>query len=90
MGEFSERTLLQLDSMGYTSVFWSFAYKDWNPDSQPSVSEALEIVTDSVHSGAIYLLHAVSKANSDALGDIIDRWRAEGYEIADLEQCINN
>ncbi len=90
MGEFSERTLLQLDSMGYTSVFWSFAYKDWNPDSQPSVSEALEIVTDSVHSGAIYLLHAVSKANSDALGDIIDRWRADGYEIADLEQCINN
>lgn len=84
MGEFSERTLMQLKSMGYTSVFWSFAYMDWNPDSQPEASEAFETVTNSVHSGAIYLLHAVSKTNSDALGDIIDKWREDGYEIADI------
>ena len=85
MGEFSERTLIQMESMGYTSVFWSFAYKDWDPDSQPAPSEALKTVTESVHSGAIYLLHAVSEANSKALGGIIDRWREEGYEIADID-----
>lgn len=89
MGEFSERTLLQLEKMGYTSVFWSFAYKDWSTDSQPSAAEAFETVTKAVHSGAIYLLHAVSKANTEALGDIIDNWRGEGYEVADIEELLD-
>lgn len=84
MGEFSERTLLQLEDMGYTSVFWSFAYKDWSTDSQPSSAEAFETVTSAVHSGAVYLLHAVSQANTEALGDIIDYWRNDGYEVADI------
>ena len=81
MGEFSERTLLQLENLGYTSVFWSFAYQDCNTESQPSAEEAFETVTSAAHSGAIYLLHAVSKANAEALGDIIDFWRSEGYEV---------
>lgn len=84
MGEFSERTLMQLNSMGYTSVFWSFAYMDWDPNSQPEPSEAFETVTNSAHSGAIYLLHAVSETNADGLGDFIDKWREDGYEIADI------
>jgi len=88
MGEFSERTLLQLKEMGYTSVFWSFAYKDWSTDSQPATEEALETVTSAVHSGAIYLLHAVSKANAEALGDIIDCWANEGYRVADIEELL--
>lgn len=84
MGEFSERTLLQLESMGYTSVFWSFAYQDWNADKQPSAAEAFNIITASTHSGGIYLLHAVSKANSDALGDVIDYWKNNGFTIGDI------
>lgn len=88
-GEFSERTLLQLESMGYTSVFWSFAYQDWNADKQPSAAEAFNIITDSTHSGGIYLLHAVSKANSDALGDVIDYWKNNGFTIGDIN-CLTD
>ncbi|KIR02010.1 Polysaccharide deacetylase [Lachnospiraceae bacterium TWA4] len=30
-GAFSEQSLAVLQSLGYTSVFWSFAYADWDP-----------------------------------------------------------
>lgn len=88
-GEFSERTLAQLREMGYTSVFWSFAYQDWNADNQPSAAEAFDTVTASTHSGGIYLLHAVSKANSDALTDIIEYWKKNGYTIGNLNDLTN-
>lgn len=80
MGEFSERTLSAVENLGYTSVFWSFAYSDWDISAQPDPTAAYTKITDSTHSG-IYLLHAVSSTNAQILGSIIDFWRAEGYEI---------
>lgn len=90
MGEYSEKTLAALQKFGYTSVFWSFAYQDWNADSQPSSQEAYNTVTSALHSGGIYLLHAVSKANAASLGDIISFWKQSGYTVGDLEELANN
>lgn len=90
MGEYSEKTLAALQKLGYTSVFWSFAYQDWNADSQPSSQEAYNTVTSALHSGGIYLLHAVSKANADSLGDIISFWKQSGYTVGDLEELAKN
>ncbi len=42
MGEFSERVLACARGLGYTTVLWSFAYEDWNPDKQPDQSAAFE------------------------------------------------
>jgi len=70
--------------LGYTSVFWSFAYNDWDTNSQPDKTEASEKIKTSTHSG-IYLLHAVSETNAAILGGIIDYWISEGYTVgADL------
>lgn len=82
MGEFSERTLALVQDMGYQSVFWSFAYKDWETDNQPEPSGALKKVVDSAHPGAIYLLHAVSSTNANILGDAIDQLREKGYTVS--------
>lgn len=79
-GEFSEKALSVVKSLGYTSVFWSFAYNDWDTNSQPDKNTALEKIKSSTHSG-IYLLHAVSATNSAILGEVIDCWQAEGYEV---------
>ena len=80
-GMFSESTLKLVEELGYRSVFWSFAYKDWDVNSQPDNSAALNKITDFAHDGAIYLLHAVSKTNAEVLGDAIDSLRADGYEL---------
>ena len=84
MGEFSERTLALAQSLKYKSVFWSFAYVDWNPQKQMGSDKAYQKVVGSLHHGAIYLLHAVSKDNAEILGSFIDKAREEGYEFARL------
>lgn len=79
-GEFSEKCLSTVKSLGYTSVFWSFAYNDWDVNAQPHKAEALEKIKTSTHSG-IYLLHAVSETNTAILGEVIDYWKSEGYTV---------
>lgn len=83
-GEFSEKSLSVVKSLGYSSLFWSFAYSDWDTNAQPDPKEALQKIKNSTHSG-IYLLHSVSETNAHILGDVIDHWQAEGYAVgADL------
>lgn len=80
-GEYSEAALETVKSCGYKTVFWSYAYVDWKTDSQPDPSEALEKLVRSAHSGEILLLHSVSSTNAQILGDVIDRFRAEGFRV---------
>jgi len=84
MGEFSERTLSITRSLGYTSVFWSFAYRDWEVDNQKGTQYAIDTVLNGLHPGEVMLLHAVSKDNANALGTIIDESRKMGYEFGEL------
>lgn len=70
-----------LKQMGYKSVFWSFAYRDYDTENQMDPTEALFQCVDQAHPGAVYLLHAVSSTNTQILGDFIDTMREEGYEF---------
>lgn len=78
-GEFSERSLQIVKDLNYKSVFWSFAYADWDPDNQTEENQAFTHICESTHPGAILLLHAVSKTNADILGKVIDDITKQGY-----------
>ena len=84
MGEYSARTLAVTMNTGYKSIFWSFAYKDWETDNQPGKAAAYETVMNDLHNGQIMLLHAVSSSNTEALPDIIDSFKEHGYEFLSL------
>jgi peptidoglycan-N-acetylmuramic acid deacetylase len=84
-GAFSEQALGLIQSTGYTSVFWSYAYNDWNPDSQMEPALALQKALDGAHNGCIYLFHTVGRTNSLILGDLIDGLREQGYQLALIE-----
>ncbi len=88
-GEYSDSALDLVGSLGYTSVFWSLAYSDWDTSNQKGASYALETVVSRIHPGAVILLHAVSSDNAQALGDIIDTVRNMGYEFKSLEDYKN-
>ncbi|MBQ2705045.1 MAG: polysaccharide deacetylase family protein [Clostridia bacterium] len=81
MGEFSEKTLAITQSLGYKSIFWSFAYKDYDTNAQPEKQAAFERITKAAHNGGIFLLHAVSKTNTEILGDVIDNFKGQGYTL---------
>lgn len=85
-GEYSECALELVGSLGYTSVFWSLSYADWDTKAQKGGDYAFEKVTSRMHSGAIILLHAVSSDNAEAMGRIIDYARQQGYEFKSLDE----
>ena len=84
-GIHSNQSLALVQQLGYKSVFWSFAYRDWITDDQPDPAAALHQVTNRLHPGAIYLLHAVSSTNTQIMGDFIDHARAQGYTFAKMK-----
>ena len=88
MGRFSERCLQYNKEAGYTAVFWSFAYYDYDEEAQPSRDEAIEKIMARIHPGAVMLLHSTSKTNALILEDVIESIRAEGYRFAPLSELI--
>jgi peptidoglycan-N-acetylmuramic acid deacetylase len=79
MGQYSARSLWLTQKLGYETVFWSFAHRDWVTDEQPSVELTTARILGGSHPGAIYLLHGVSSSDTQALGAVIEGLRAQGY-----------
>lgn len=85
MGKFSERSLKYTQDLGYTTIFWSFAYVDWYDTDQPLHDTAKEKIYSRTHPGAILLLHATSKTNAEILDEVLTHWEKEGYTIKNLD-----
>ncbi|MGE5328332.1 MAG: delta-lactam-biosynthetic de-N-acetylase [Deltaproteobacteria bacterium] len=85
-GEFSERTLKISKDLGYTNVFWSFAYADWDIKKQKGADNAYNMVMNNIHNGAVLLLHAVSSDNAEAMDRIIKELKAQGYIFGTLDE----
>ena len=83
-GEFSERTIIATNNLGYIHVMWSFAYVDWDEQKQPDEEKAQKTILDNLHNGEIILLHGNSKTNANILESIIKEIKAQGYEIKSL------
>lgn len=80
-GEYSERSMAEVQQLGYKTLLWSFAYPDWDVNNQPDPSEAFDRITKAAHGGEICLLHSVSATNAEILPRVIDTLREQGYEF---------
>ena len=80
-GRFSKENLKMAQSLGYKTVFWSFAYADWDNKKQPSEEYAIKKILDNTHNGAIILLHPTSATNAKILPRLIGEWRKMGYRF---------
>ena len=83
-GSYTENALEFVSSMGYTSVFWSCSYADWDVNDTKGADYAFEKISTRIHPGAVILLHSVSPDNAEAIVRIIDYARENGYEFQSL------
>ena len=83
-GAYSDSSMELLTSLGYHSIFWSFAYDDYNENVVHGKEYTFHKVTKSLHPGEVLLLHAISQDNAEALPEIIDYAREQGYEFRPL------
>ncbi|MDR1408839.1 MAG: polysaccharide deacetylase family protein [Oscillospiraceae bacterium] len=85
-GAYNENALELVQSLGFTSVFWSASWADWDTGKQQGKQKAFDTITSRLHPGAVILLHAVSTDNAAALSDIIDWARTQGCEFRALTE----
>ena len=79
MGAYSERSLYVTSRAGYKTLFWSMAYVDWETNNQPTREQTMSFIKSGHHNGAIILLHAVSRTNTECLDEILTYLKGEGY-----------
>ena len=60
---------------------------DWVP-MPGGPEEAYQSVMDNLHNGALILLHAVSKDNTEALDRILKDIKAQGYTFKTLDDLV--
>jgi len=87
-GRFSESNLKQAKELGFKTVFWSLAYKDWLQDNQPSRQDAFDRMVPRIHPGAIVLLHSTSKTNGEILDELLTRYENLGYTFGNLDELF--
>ena len=85
-GEYSENTVCYTNSLGYKTVMWSFAYDDWDEKKQGREEYGKEKILNNVHNGAVILLHATSKDNTNILDYCIKQIKKNGYEFKSLDE----
>ena len=89
-GVFNNVSLKTINELGYTTLFWSIAYKDWENNASGNIDKSIDSVINNLHNGAIILLHTVSDNNVLALPMIIDKIRSSGYEIKSIDKIGSN
>ncbi len=84
-GEYSQRTVAYTNTLGYTTVMWSFAYDDWDESKQGREEYGKKKILDNLHNGEIMLLHATSKDNANILDEVIKQIKSQGYEFRNID-----
>ena len=87
-GRYSENALRCVQKLGYKSIFWSFAYDDWDNNRQPSESKAIKKILSNTHNGAVMLFHPTSETNAKIFKTLIDEWRKMGYSFGTLDELV--
>ncbi|MBQ1229852.1 MAG: polysaccharide deacetylase family protein [Clostridia bacterium] len=85
-GCFNRENLVWAKERGYKTVFWSFAYPDWDNQKQMSPERAKKIILENAHNGEVMLLHPTSATNACILRDVIRELKAEGYRFGTLDE----
>lgn len=85
-GRFTRENLMCAEENGYKTVFWSFAYPDWDNGKQMSPDRAKEIILENIHNGEVMLLHPTSETNAAILGDVIRELKAQGFRFGTLDE----
>ena len=88
-GNYSRRTMQITEDLGYSSIFWSIAYFDYDQSNQPGVEYVLNHFEQYHHNGAVVLMHNDSSSNRDAMKDVILYLKQQGYRFGSLDELLS-
>lgn len=83
-GEVNEEVVQVAEELGYKTILWSADTIDWQ---RPEPEIIIERALDKIDAGGIILLHP-TKPTVEALPQIIDKLREQGYELVTISELI--
>lgn len=89
-GEITDEQIAFLDEQGMKVILWSVDTRDWNAPII-TVDNISDVVIQNQHPEVISLMHDAggNRQNTlDALPDIIEHYRSQGYGFVNLEQML--
>ncbi|QGH36540.1 polysaccharide deacetylase family protein [Gracilibacillus salitolerans] len=90
-GELEDHQLEWLQNQGYQTIMWSADTKDW---SEISAEEIVNTVMEEANPGVIVLQHNYHASGPfetvEALPEMIDELRAEGYELVTVPEILQD
>ena len=84
-GEYDDHVISAIRSIGMEPIQWDVDSLDWKGIS---ASEITKRVTGKVGSGSIVLFHNAGEHTPEALPDILQYLRQEGYELVPISQIL--
>lgn len=85
-GKTSEQTMKWTNDLGYKTIFWSYAYADWDNNNQKPPVKALNKILSETHNGEVILLHPTASTNAEILDDLIKAWKDMGFRFGTLDE----
>ncbi len=87
-GKYSREAIKSVSELGYKTLFWSFAYEDWDNGKQTGENAAIKKVLENTHDGAVILLHPTSATNAKIMHRLITEWKRMGYSFGTLYELV--
>ena len=85
-GSYSKRTMQITEDLGYKTIFWSLAYRDFDRKNQPGKEYVLDHFATYHHNGAIPLMHNDSDSNMEAMDELLTYLKEQGYRFGALNE----
>lgn len=85
-GTYSKQTLQITKDLGYQTIFWSIAYKDYDRENQPGKEYVIDHFKTYHHNGAIPLMHNDSDSNREAMEEVVTFLEEQGYRFGTLDE----
>lgn len=84
-GDYNSKVVQKLASMGYYTIQWDVDSLDWR---DLSASEIYTRVTQKTQNGSIILFHNAAKNTPEALPQILDKLKKDGFKFQKISDMI--
>lgn len=86
-GNYDDSVIRNIQSCGYYPIQWSIDSFDWKDYGADSIVEVV-LGHERLENGAVILLHSGTKYTADALKQLIEGLREQGYQIVPVSELI--
>lgn len=87
-GKYTYDKLEFIESLGYSTFFWTVNFKDWDRKNDLGETYAYNYITNQTSNGDIILMHTLTDSNVVALPKIIEFFLNEGYIFKNLDYLV--